>query len=158
MNLRYHAPLSPGEQLAHGLAAPQPLAMADRVRYAEIDRLDHVNNKAYMSWFETLRVEYFDRFCAPFWGDRARPRTVLRNAEIRFFREMLMGESYIATARVVAFRRASYTIEQQLWSGDMRARFDGVMVMLRPDGGGRDPLPAALCRRFVAVDGAKSQT
>ncbi len=155
MDLRYHTPLSPDEQTAFGLTAPQPLALADRVRYAELDILNHVNNKSYMGWFETLRVAHFDLVCAPFYGDRPRPRIVLRSAEMRFIKEMVMGEDYVATARVSRFRTTSYTIEQQLWSGDLRATLTGVLVMLDPDGSGRYPLPDALRAHLIANDGAQ---
>jgi len=158
MELRYHTPLTPEEQLAHGLAAPQPLAIADRVRYAELDVLNHVNNKSYMTWFETLRVAYFERLCAPLYETEIeQPRTVLRNADVHFIREMVENEDYIATARVTAFRRTSYTIEQQLWSGDLRATMTGVMVMLDPKGPGRLPLPDSLRDLFRTRDGARAE-
>lgn len=157
MTLRYHTPLRPDEQLAHGMAAPQTLALADKVRYAELDILNHVNNKAYMTWFETLRVSYFDYCCAELYGDQPRPRTVLRSADIRFVKEMLANESYIATAHVTAFRTNSYTMEQQLWSKDLRATMTAVMVMLSPDGQGRFPLPAKVREMFLA-EGAVDQS
>ncbi len=154
MSLRYHTPLSPEEQIACGLPTPQPMAIADRVRYAELDVLNHVNNKAYMGWFETLRVAHFHQVCAPFFRGLPAPRTVLRSADMQFLKEMLMGEDYVATARVIRFRQTSFTVEQQLWSGDLRATLTGVMVMLYPDGSGRYPLPEALRRYFVQTEAA----
>lgn len=154
MDLRYLTPLSPTQQRAQGLNDPQPLALADRVRYSELDVLNHVNNKAYMEWFETLRTEHFFRLCAPFYEGLAEPRTVLRNADIHYVSEMVAGQSYIATARISSFRNTSYTIEQMIWSEGLRARMTGVMVMLHPDGSGRYRLPEALKRYFVEVEGA----
>ncbi len=138
MELRYLTPLSAEEQRAHGLDEPQPLALADRVRYSELDVLNHVNNKAYMDWFETSRTEHFFGLCAPFYDGMAQPRTVLRNADVHFAAEMVAGQSYIATARVPTFRNTSYSIEQMIWAeGQLQARMSGVMVMLHPDGSGR---------------------
>lgn len=154
MTLRYHTPLNDQDQRAFGLSTPQPLALADRVRYAELDVLNHVNNKAYMGWFETLRVAHFETFCAAHYADIPMPRTVLRSADIRFVREMLMGEDYVASARVTAFRNTSYTIRQELWSGDLRATLTGVMVMLHPDGTGRYPLPDSLREHLIQSNGA----
>lgn len=156
MTLRYHTPLSPPEQAAFGLAAPQTLALADRVRYAELDILQHVNNKSYMGWFETLRVAHFDTFCARHFETGPRPRLVLRNANMHFIREMVMAEDYVATARVTAFRNTSYTIEQQLWAGDLRATLTAVMVLLDPTGTGRLALPAVLKAQFLQHEGATS--
>lgn len=158
MTLRYHSPLSPEEQIGFGLTTPQPAALADRVRYAELDVLNHVNNKSYMGWFETLRVAYFDMFCARYYAGQPRPRTVLRNADMQFIKEMVMGEDYVATARVTAYRNTSYTVHQELWAGDLRATLTGVMVMLYPDGSGRWPLPDGLRRHFTEHDGAVAET
>ncbi len=158
MTLRYHTPLTPDEQTAFGLVAPQPLALADRVRFAELDVLNHVNNKSYMGWFETLRVAHFEQVCAQFYRNLPQPRTVLRNADMRFLKEMVMGEDYIATAHITSYRNTSYTIEQQLWSRDLRATLTGVMVMLYPDGSGRYPLPAALRAHLTKTEGAKPQS
>ncbi|NDW43400.1 acyl-CoA thioesterase [Ruegeria sp. PrR005] len=154
MQLRYHTPLSAQEQRAHGLTAPQPLALADRVRFAELDILNHVNNKAYVEWFETLRVAYVNNFCRPFF-DGPEPRIVIRNANLHYVREMVQDEDYIVTARVTGFRQSSFTMEQQLWSGDLRARLEAVMVAMMPDGSGKYPLPARLTEQFIRRDGAQ---
>ena len=157
MALRYHTPLSPAEQMAFGMDRVQPLAMADRVRFAELDVLRHVNNKAYFTWFESLRVAYFDLYSAAHYPEGTpAPRTVLRSGEIRFVREMLMGEDYVATAGVTAFRNTSWTLRQELWSaGQLRATFDCVMVAIYPDGSGRRyPLPESLKAHFRDHDGA----
>jgi len=155
MDLRYLSPLSADEQRAHGLDQPQPLALADRVRYSELDVLNHVNNKAYMEWFETLRTEHFFRLCAPFYKGFPVPRTLLRNADVHYVAEMVAGQSYIATARISAFRNTSYTIEQMIWAqGSLRARMSGVMVMMYPDGSERYPLPQTLKRYLRDNEGA----
>lgn len=154
MQLRYHVPLSAEEQIAQGLPEPQPLAIANKVRYAELDPLNHVNNKAYSEWFETLRVAYFDRVCWPFYAGQPEPRVVIRNANLHYIREMVRDEDYIATARVTEFRNSSFVMDQQLWSGDMRARLTAVMVTLLPDGSGKYPLPPELRDVFEKQDGA----
>lgn len=155
MELRYHTPLTAEEQLAHGLPEAQPTAIADRVRFSELDTQSHVNNKSYMEWFERARVEHLARVFHPFYGDNPRPRVALHSATIRYVREMLAGEDYIVTARTVAFRTNSYTLEQQIWSGDLRATLRVVAVLQLPDQPeSRYPLPAALCQHLEQVEGA----
>ena len=157
MTVPYHTPLTPDQQRAFGLSEPQTLAIADRVRFAELDVLKHVNNKAYMTWFETLRVEYFRLFASACYApDAPQPRTVIGQGTVRYLKEMLMGEDYVVTCQVKAFRKTSYTMEQQLWAGDLRATFSCVLVTLYPDGSGRYPLPEALRQRFITEDGALS--
>lgn len=157
--MRYHTALTPQEQLDFGLKSPQPLAMADKVRFAELDVLRHVNNKAYMTWFETLRVAYGDLFTLQLYPDGAlMPRVVIRSGEVRYVEEMLMGEDYVTTAGVTAYRNTSYTMHQELWSaGRLRATFDCVIVTLFPDGSGRYPLPDAVRAHFENNDGAVFQ-
>jgi len=158
MELRYLTPLTPEEQTAHGLAAPQTLAMADRVRFSELDNQNHVNNKAYMDWFERVRIVHMNRVVMPGYAPGPAPRVALHSATIRYHKEMLADESYIATARVMAFRQSSFTLDQQIWSGDLRATLRAVMVMLRPDGSGAPyPLPEALCARFRTEEGARHE-
>jgi acyl-CoA thioester hydrolase len=159
MDLRYLTPLTAQEQTAQGLPEPQPLAMADRVRFSELDNQNHVNNKAYMDWFERVRIEHLNRVIVPRYAPGPAPRVALHSAFIRYRKEMLADEAYIATARVAAFRTSSFTLEQQIWSGDLRATLRAVMVMLRPDGSGaRYPLPEALCAYFTAQEGAARET
>lgn len=157
MEIPYLTPLTDAEQLAFGLDTPQPMAIANRVRYSELDVLNHVNNKAYVDWFETLRTEHYFRLCAPYYQGLAEPRTVLRNANIHYMREMLAGQDYVATSRVSAFRNTSYTVDQQVWSNGLCTRMTGVMVMLHPDGSGRYPLPEPLKQYLRDAEGATEE-
>lgn len=155
MDLKYLTPLTPEEQLAQGLDAPCPHAVADRVRFSELDMLRHVNNKAYLGWFETTRVSYFERLCRSHFAEMPEPRTVMRNANVHYVKEMLQDESYITTARVISYRRTSYVMEQLIWSGDLRARLEAVMVLRSPDGSQGYPIPESLIRQFRDLDGAE---
>jgi acyl-CoA thioester hydrolase len=154
MSIPFLTPLTAPQQLEFGLETPQPLAMADRVRFSELDILNHVNNKAYLGWFETLRVAYFDRFCAAHFRGMAPPRNVLRNANVHYVKEMVLDEAYVTTARVISLRRSSYVMEQQIWSGDLRAVLQAVMVLRTPDGSAGYPIPESLRRHFAEADGA----
>ncbi len=78
-DIPYLTPLSPDQQRAIGVTEPWPLALADRVRFAELDPLNHVNNVAYLIWFETARVTYFKRVGISTYADNAvEPRIVSR--------------------------------------------------------------------------------
>ena len=156
MALVYNTPLSAAQQAVAGVDPVQPLALADRVRFSELDPLNHVNNTAYMEWFERARVRF-----SKDWGisdyDPAEdnPRIVVHSGTIRYLQEMLMDEDYIVTCRCAAFRNTSYTLHQQVWSGGtLRCTFDCVLVTLNRDGQGKRPLAQAVRDRFQAVDGA----
>ncbi|MEQ6248005.1 thioesterase family protein [Sulfitobacter sp. HNIBRBA3233] len=157
MTIPYHTPLSADQQRSLGIETPQPLAMADRVRFSELDTLNHVNNSRYMEWFERMRVRYSQECgISTYGGEGAAPRIVIRSGEIHYRQEMVMDEDYVATCGCTAFRNTSYTLRQEIWSGGtIRCTFDCVLVLLYPDGSGRRmPIPDAVRERFVAVDGA----
>ncbi|WP_227268068.1 acyl-CoA thioesterase [Roseobacter weihaiensis] len=159
MTLLYHTPLSPEAQSELGIAPPAPLAMADQVRFSELDALCHVNNAVYLQWFERLRVKY-TQICglSRNLGGETGPRIVIRSGTIHYIQEMLMDEKYVVTCGCAAFRNTSFTLHQELWSdGQKRATFDCVLVLLRQDGSGRYPIPEAVRDRFMRVDGAQPE-
>ena len=156
MNLPYHTPLDAAQQTTFGIETPQPLAMADQVRFSELDILKHVNNAVYMAWFERLRIRYTQDWGLSQYDSPDDPRIVIRSGTIHYREEMRMDEVYVATCGCVAYRNTSFTIAQQLWAGGtLRATFDCVLVLLKPDGSGRFAIPPDLRARFEQVDGAK---
>ena len=159
MALIYHTPLSPAQQAVEGIDPVQPLAMADRVRFSELDVLNHVNNAVYMEWFERLRIRYCqDWGISDYSGDPANPRIVIRSGNIHYRQEVRMDEDYVVTCGCTSFRTNSYALRQQLWSGGtLRATFDCVLVLLTHDGRARQPLSDAVQTRFRQVDGAKQE-
>jgi acyl-CoA thioester hydrolase len=159
MVLIYHTPLSPAQQAVAGIDPVQPLAMADQVRFSELDPLNHVNNVAYMTWFERLRVRYSqDWGISNYRSGTDNPRIVIRSGQIHYRQEMRLDEDYVVTCACSGFRTNSYALTQQLWSaGSLRATFDCVMVLLTADGSGKHALPDALCDRFQQVDSANRE-
>jgi acyl-CoA thioester hydrolase len=159
MALPYHTPLTPDQQRGAGLDPVQPLAMADQVRFSELDVLQHVNNAVYMEWFERLRIRYVQQWGLSHYDQADDPRIVIRSGTIHYRREMRMDEDYIVTCGCTAFRTTSFSLAQQLWSGGtLRATFDCVLVLLMPDASGRYEIPAPVRARFEAVDGAQPAT
>ncbi len=151
----YHTPLTPDQQTALGITPPQPLAMADQVRFSELDVLQHVNNAVYMEWFERLRVRYVQDWGLSGYDAATDPRIVVRSGMIHYKQEMRMDEKYVTTCGCTAYRNTSFSLCQQVWSGGtLRASFDCVVVLLQPDASGRYPIPSEVRSRFEAVDGA----
>lgn len=155
MTLLYHTPLTADQQSTLGIPTPQPLAMADQVRFSELDVLNHVNNAVYMEWFERLRIRYVQEWGLSGNNAKSDPRIVIRSGTIHYRQEMRMDENYVTTCGCTAFRNTSISLAQQLWSGGtLRASFDCVIVLLQPDGSGRYPIPQPVRTRFGVVDGA----
>jgi len=155
MTLIYHTPLNAAQQTALGIDPAQPLAMADQVRFSELDVLNHVNNAVYMEWFERLRVRYIQEWGISTYSRADDPRIVIRSGTIHYRQEMRMDEDYVTTCGCTAFRNTSFTLSQQLWSGGtLRATFECVLVLLLPDGSARLPIPDAVRGKFQTTDTA----
>jgi acyl-CoA thioester hydrolase len=157
MAIPFHTPLTDDEQRAFGMTDPAPLAMADQVRFSELDALDHVNNSVYMQWFERLRVRYMQtRGISDYKAKGDNPRVVIRSGSIHYQAEMRMDDIYAVTCGCSSFRTTSFSLHQEVWSsGTRRATFDCVMVLLKPDGSGqRHPLPDDVRSRLIQTDGA----
>jgi len=155
MTIPYLTPLAAEAQRALGISRPWPLAIADRVRFGEIDPLNHVNNVAYLTWFETARVVYFKQIGLSRYKDPdVEPRIVIRRGEIDWLREMRANEDYVVLSRTIAYRTTSFIMEQEIWAGgSKRAAFTCVIVLLEPDGSGRMPIPDNIRAHFHTVDG-----
>ncbi|MEM6887320.1 MAG: acyl-CoA thioesterase [Pseudomonadota bacterium] len=159
MPVAYHIPLSPEAQAELGVIPPAPLAMADQVRFSELDVLNHVNNAIYMAWFERLRVKYTQLWgLSRYRGSGEDPRIVIRSGTIHYREEMRMDETYVVTCRCLAYRNTSFTVAQQLWADRrLRATLDCVLVLLTADGSQRYPIPNKVVERFRELDSAKAE-
>lgn len=158
MSVPYLTPLTPEQQAQLGISPAKPLALADKVRSSELDPLNHVNNARYFEWFERLRVAYIEHIgLAEYRGDANGPRIVIRSGMIHYRQEMLMGEDYIVTCACKAFRKTSFTLAQEVWSGGtLRADFECVMVLRTQDGQAGYPIPDAI-RAYFEKEGATSE-
>jgi len=153
-DIPFLTPLNPEQQQQAGLPKIWPLAMADRVRFNEIDMLGHVNNAAYLTWFEKLRTIYVQECGLTTYDQKNDPRICIRSGEIHWKKEMRRNEAYIVTARATAYRTTSFTIASEIWAGDLRAIFSCVCFTLMPDGFARRPLSQTFIDHMRTIDGA----
>ena len=158
MTLPFLTPLSEDQQRAAGISEPGTLAMADQVRFSEIDALNHVNNVAYLVWFESLRVAWFRHIGLTTYEDPVTdPRIVIRRGEIDWLAEVRAHQTYIVTCRCLSFRTTSFTLDQGVWvEGRLCARLRSVVVLLHPDGSGRMPIPSGVIEYFQNIERASS--
>lgn len=159
MNLPFHTPLCSDQQASAGITPAKPLALADKVRFSELDVLNHVNNARYIEWFERLRIAYMQHIgLSAYRGAADAPRIVIRSGTIHYREEMRIDESYVVTCACTAFRRTSFTLAQELWSGGtLRATFDCVMVLRSADGSAGFAIPDALRAYFSETEGARAE-
>lgn len=128
----------------------------------EADRdafLDHLNNAAAVRMFNEVRVAYTARHLAPEWPRYVRRtggKVVVRELHVRYDREGMVHERFVAGMRVVQRRGKAAVVDQALveaTSGASLAR--AWVVMLHLDGTGAVvPFPDLYWDRVGEVEGA----
>lgn len=153
-NLIYHTPLLGEELRALGIPTPWGFGTADRVRFGEIDALNHVNHTAYLRWFESFRILYFREYGLSDYGPGA-PRIVLKSIQAEFIKEMTVAQDYVVTGRTTSFRNTSWVMEYGVWTDQgLQASGGSVLVQLSSDGAQKLPLSKAVRDTLIKRDGA----
>lgn len=154
-NLVYHTPLLAADLRTLGIPEPWSFGAADRVRFGEIDALNHVNHTAYMRWFESFRILYFREYGLSDYGPDA-PRIVLKSIQAEFITEMTVGQDYVVTGRTTSFRNTSWVMEYGVWTDKgLQASGGSVLVQLMPDGSAKLPLSDTVKTRLIDRDHAR---
>lgn len=146
-------PLGAAELRGAGIPAPWAYGMADKVRFGELDVLNHVNNVVYLRWYETLRVLYLEDY--GIYDDAGPdPKFVVKSTGLDYKAEVHRGASYINVARTVAMRNTSFSMEYATFvDGQITTTGTAVCVILNADNTKR-PLTDKLRQTFITRDGA----
>lgn len=151
-------PLGPRELRQIGIPAPWSFGMADRVRFYELDVLNHVNNTAYLRWFESARVHYMATYEISHYREHD-PTLVLRSVTCDYLAPMYLNERYVVTARCASFRKTSFVKEYAVWTdGRLKASGTAVVVMTESDGTTKIQIPHEVRSVFLQRDGAKDDS
>ncbi|MEM6728946.1 MAG: thioesterase family protein [Pseudomonadota bacterium] len=148
-------PLLAPDLRAADIPEPWAFGLQDQVRFGELDVLAHVNNAAYLAWFENLRIHYFRAYGVHNYRDGPLPRIVLKSVSLEFLAEVKLHDVYVMAGRTVSFRRTSWAMEYGVWvNGEMTTRGGAVLVNLGQDGV-KAALPEAWKSAFFERDGAE---
>lgn len=97
--------------------------MSDRVlktkiqlRYGDLDTLGHVNNAAYLTYFELGRVLFFRKHLKAF--DARNVSFVIARAELDFRKSITMDDSVILETLLESVGNTSFTFAHRLVSED----------------------------------------
>lgn len=147
-------PLTPDQLRSVGVPDGWNFGQADRVRFHELDALNHVNNIVYLRWFEDIRIPYFQAHAITSYNAKTDPQVVLATNSARYFKPMFLGESFVVTARTSSYRNSSFVLEYGVWVGaELRCSGETVVVTLEQDGKTKRPLSTAAINALSA-DGA----
>lgn len=153
MDLPFLTPLTVPQLRAAGVPEPWQFGMADRVRFGEIDALNHVNNVVYFRWYETLRVHYLDHLgLFDLAGTGA--KYVVKSVSADYHAEIKRDATYLNLARTVEMRNTSFSMEYATFvNGKVTTTGTAIVVLLDAENQKR-PLPDGLRAKLHDVDGA----
>ncbi len=148
--------LSPADLTAAGLDG-FAFGYRDRVRFYELDALNHVNNVVFLKWFETIRVSYaIARHMTTYSTTGDDPQLVVRHLSADYFAPMYQNETYVVAARTRSIKPSSLIMEYAVTSnGEVRAKGDCVIVSLEQDGRTRRAHHPEAVRAMVDLDGSE---
>jgi acyl-CoA thioester hydrolase len=143
---------------ASPLTAPEAYRdwFTEHVRFADLDPLGHVNNKAFLTYAESGRAAFL--MATGLWSTRGPRQTVVARVEIDYRRELHYPGEVRVGLHIARLGRSSFTIGQGMFSAasciaTMRT------VMVRIDAASRqavelDADERALLAPFLAFDAA----
>ncbi|MEM7720022.1 MAG: acyl-CoA thioesterase [Pseudomonadota bacterium] len=154
----YLTPLTPSQLVAHGIEGFS-YGYTEKVRFHELDALNHVNNVVFLRWFETIRVRYVQEYGLSSYQADDDPQLVVRRVTADYLAPVLINEDYVVTARTSLVKPSSFIMEYGLFvDGEPRASGEAVCVSLTPDGTARQAHRRDAIRMMVERDGATNRT
>lgn len=126
-----------------------------QVRFADLDRLGHVNNATYQQYYDLGRLVYFDMLPAsrPDWNGRV---PVIAHLELDFLAPVTMRNQVAVCTRVVHVGERSFQFEQLLYRPGAEpriyARCLSVMVGFDTQQATSAPLPDGWKEAIVAFE------
>ena len=149
-----HAPATPGATLAGW-----PFSFVDRVRFGDLDAMRHLNNVAFLQFFESARIAYITTVVPSHrptdpdddWG------LIFAECHINYRSPAFFDEEIRTHVRPTQLRRSSMRIEFRMTSeGDGRLLAEGWGALVGYDYGASAaaPLPDVL-REVMLAQGAQ---
>ena len=151
-----HSLLTKDQLTAAGLAGFS-YGYQDKVRFYELDALNHVNNTVFLKWFETIRVNYaMARGLTTYSHADDDPQLVVRHLSADFLAPMYQNEIYTIAARTRLIKPSSLIMEYAVAvQGQIKGTGDCVIVSLEQDGKTRRPHFPKAIRAMTDLDGAE---
>jgi acyl-CoA thioester hydrolase len=137
------------------LLAGYPVHIELPVVWGEMDSYRHVNNVVYFRYFESARLEYFQRMGWMEFEHRTGIGPILAATQARFRKPLTYPDTIVVGARVSAVGEDRITIEHVVFSrrlGAVAAEGQGTVVSFHYAQGKKVPLPEELRRRVAELE------
>ncbi|MEM9716962.1 MAG: thioesterase family protein [Pseudomonadota bacterium] len=127
--------------------------LRDRVRFGELDALNHVNNTVYFRWTENLRVQILPIYGLSDFTDGDR-NFVIRAQSIEYFYPMGLFDDYVIAGRFTRIGGSSLDMEYEVHSeGRVPTRIKAQLVMMNGDLTASQRVPDAARAKIKEIDG-----
>lgn len=133
--------------------ASWPFSHVDRVRFGDLDAMRHVNNVAFLTFFEDARIEYIGALLDDDPTQRSVFGLIFGECRITYRAPAFFGEEIRTCIRPGAIGRASARLEFAMFAagdGRLLAEGYGVVVGYDYDAGRSMPLPDAFKAALMA--------
>ncbi len=125
------------------------------VRWADMDRMGHVNNAKYFTYCESARMAYFAAVRLEEHGEEEAHGPALVSATCNFLRQVQYPDELEVGVRVTQIGRRTFTHDYLIWRRDgeeVVADGSGVIVWVDYAVGKAVPLPAALKEAIAKLE------
>jgi acyl-CoA thioester hydrolase len=133
-----------------------PVSLELPVQWGDMDAFQHVNNDAYLRWFESARISYFE--AAGVMDGMPSVGPILARQTIDYRLPLTYPDRLRASATVLRLGTTSFTMGLRLSSlkhGKVAAEGEAVIVMLDYRSGHKISLPESLRARLGKLEGAR---
>ncbi len=125
-----------------------PVVVPVQIRYADLDTYSHVNNAAYLSFLEVVRLAYFRRLGVTL--DRL--STVVVRVEVDYRRPILLEQRVEVGCSTEKIGKSSYTMHYRIEAdGELATEARSVLVHLAD--GRPAPIPSQLRAAVEHLEG-----
>ena len=128
----------------------------ERVRFADVDMFDHVNNAAYLTYIESARVAYYTNLTG-----LTDPRDfgmTVASAKVDFVKPVFYGQTLDVYTRIGRVGNKSWTLEHELRdreTGEVMAVASTVNVFYDHETSRSQPIPADIVEKMERFEGRK---
>ena len=128
----------------------------EKVRFADVDMFDHVNNAAYLTYVESARVAYYSNLTG-----LADPRDfgmTVASAKVDFLMPVFYGQSIDVYTRIGRVGNKSWTLEHELRdseTGEVVAIASTVNVFYDHETGSSQSIPTEIVEKMESFEGRK---
>ncbi len=125
------------------------------VAWGEMDAMGHVNNIIYFRYFETVRIEYFNRLDMMTYSRETGIGPILASTECRFKTPLQYPDTVIVGTKILSMEDDRFVMGYEVFSTKLKriaAEGEGVIVTYDYRNNKKVPIPDVLRAKIAALE------